>query len=179
MNDPLDKITAGDNLIGKIRNFLAGFVGYVERDNRREADKMLRLTVAQRFEEQWERISELQRRLIKENQLEQVDDLEEAAIKLRAFVNRIRNASYGYSGLFDAVQINNKELEQIYEYDVALLEGVEQVSSAIDNLGASLGTDGFPAAIRHMVTLSEETISAFDRREEVILTNVDSTGSEE
>ena len=105
--------------------------------------------------------------------------MEEAAIKLRAFVNRIRNASYGYSGLFDAVQINSKELEQIYEYDVALLEGVDQVSNAIDNLGASVGTDGFPAAIRHLVTLSEEIISAFDRREEVILINVDSTGSEE
>ncbi|MCJ7567769.1 MAG: hypothetical protein MUO58_09545 [Anaerolineales bacterium] len=179
MNDPLDKITAGDNLIGKIRNFLAGFVGYVDRDNRREADKLLRLTVAQRFEEQWERIAELQRRLIKEKQLDQVDDLEEAAIKLRAFVNRMRNASYGYSGLFDTVQINSKELEQIYEFDVALLEGVDQISSAVDNLGASLGTDGFPAAIRHLVTLSEEVISAFNRREEVILTNVDSTGSEE
>ena len=179
MNDPLDKITAGDNLIGKVRNFLAGFVGYVDRENRREADKLLRLTVAQRFEEQWERVSELQRRLIKEKQLDQVDDLEEAAIKLRAFVNRIRNASYGYSGLFDAVQINNKELEQIYEFDVALLEGVDQISNAIDNLGASLGTDGFPAAIRHLVTLSEEVISAFNRREEVILKTVDATGSEE
>lgn len=179
MNDPLDKITAGDNLIGKIRNFLAGFVGYVDRDNRREADKLLRLTVAQRFEEQWERIAELQRRLIKEKHLDQVDDLEEAAIKLRAFVNRMRNASYGYSGLFDTVQINSKELEQIYEFDVALLEGVDQISSAVDNLDASLGTDGFPAAIRHLVTLSEDVISAFNRREEVILTNVDSTGSEE
>ena len=179
MNDPLDKITAGDNLIGKIRNFLAGFVGYVERDNRREADKMLRSTVAQRFEEQWERIGELQRRLIKENQLDQVDNLEEAAIKLRAFANRIKNASYGYSGLFDAVQINSGELEQMYAYDIALLEGVEQISSAIDNLGASLGTDGFPAAIRHLVTLSDESIKAFDRREEVILSGADSTGSEE
>ncbi len=179
MNDPLDKITAGDNLYSKIKNFLADFVGYVDRDNRREADKLLRLAVAQRLEEQWERIAELQRRLIKEKQLEQVDDLEEAAIKLRAFVNRIRNASYGYSGLFDAVQINSKELELIYEYDVALLEGVDQISNAIDNLSASLGTDGFPAATRHLVTLSDEMVVAFDRREEVILTNVDSTGSEE
>jgi len=179
MNDPLDKITAGDSLFGKVKNFLADFVGYVDRDNRREADKMLRLTVAQRLEEQWERIAGVQRRLIKEKQLDQVDDLEEAAIKLRAFVNRIRTASYGYSGLFDAVQINSKELELIYEYDVALLEGVDQISNAVDNLSASLGTDGFPAAIRHLVTLSEEMISAFDRREEVILTTVDLTGSEE
>ncbi len=100
------------------------------------------------------------------------------SLKNRIFL-KLYDDRYGYSGLFDAVQINSKELEQIYKYDVALLEGVDQVSNAIDNLSASLGTDGFPAAIRHMVTLSEETISAFDRREEVILTNVDSTGSEE
>jgi hypothetical protein len=117
--------------------------------------------------------------LIKEKQLEQVDDLEDAAIKLRAVGNRIRTASYGYSGLFDAVQINSKELELIYEYDVALLEGVDQISNAIDNLSASIGTDGFPAAVRHLVTLSDEMVVAFDRREEVILATVDSTGSEE
>jgi len=179
MNDPLDKITAGDDLFGKIKNFLSGFVGYVDRDNRREADKLLRLTVAQRLEEQWERIAELQRRLIKEKQLERVDDLEDAAIKLRAFGNRIRTASYGYSGLFDAVQINSTELELMYEYDVALLEGVDQISNAIDNLSASIGTDGYPAAVRHLVTLSDEMVVAFDRREEVILATVDSTGSEE
>jgi len=179
MSDPLDKITAGDDLIGQIRNFLAGFVGYVDRENRREADKLLRLTIAQRYEEQWERIAELQRRLIKENQLDQIDDLEEAAIKLRGFVNRIRNASYGYSGLFAAVQINSDELASIYEYDIALLEGVDQISNAIDNLEASLGTDGFPAAVRNLVTLSEDANRAFDRREEVILETVDATGSEE
>jgi hypothetical protein len=179
MSDPLDKITAGDDLYGQVRNFLAGFVGYVDRENRREADKLLRLTIAQRYEEQLERIAELQRRLIKESQLDQIDDLEEAALKLRGFVNRIRTASYGYSGLFDAVQINSKELASIYAYDLALLEGVDQISNAIDNLDASLGTDGFPAAVRHLVTLSEEATLAFDRREEVILETVDSTGSEE
>ncbi|HUS83619.1 MAG TPA: hypothetical protein VMX56_00620, partial [Anaerolineales bacterium] len=75
--------------------------------------------------------------------------------------------------------INSKELAQIYEFDVALLEGADQISNAIDNLGASLGSDGFPAAVRNLVTLSAEVISAFDRREEVILATVDSTGSEE
>ena len=179
MSDPLDKITAGDDLIGQVRNFLAGFVGYVDRENRREADKLLRLTIAQRYEEQWERIAELQRRMIKENQLDQIDDLEEAAIKLRGFINRVRNASYGYSGLFAAVQINSDELASIYEYDIVMLEGVDQISNAIDNLDASLGTDGFPAAVRNLVTLSEDASRAFDRREEVILETVDSTGNEE
>jgi hypothetical protein len=32
-----------------------------------------------------------------------------------------------------------------------------------------LETEGLPAAIRHLVTLSQEAVDAFNRREEVIL----------
>ncbi len=125
MSDPLGKITEGKDLIGKVRNFLAGFIGYFDRENRREADKLLRETIAQRYEEQWGRISELQRQFVSEGQLELIDDLEAAAIKLRAFIDRVKGASYGYAGFFDAVRINRDELERIYEYDIALLEGAQ------------------------------------------------------
>ena len=104
MSDPLGKITEGKDLIGKIRNWLAGFTGYLERENRRDADKLLRATIASRYEEQWSRISELQRHLVAEGQIEHVDDLEAAVMKLRMLVDRVRHAAYGYSGFFDAVQ---------------------------------------------------------------------------
>lgn len=169
MSDPLGKITEGKDLIGKIRNFLADFIGYFDRENRREADKLLRETIAQRYEEQWGRISELQRQFVSEGQLDIVDDLEAAAIKLRAFIDRVKGASYGYAGFFDAVRINSVELERIYEYDIALLEGVQTLASAIDNVSASVGTDGLPAAIRHLVTLSQDAVDTYNRRDEVIL----------
>ena len=169
MSDPLGKITEGKDLIGKVRNWLAGFTGYLERENRREADKLLRQTIAQRYEEQWDRISQLQRQLISEGKLEFVDDLEAANIKLRAFVDRARHASYGYSGFFDAVRVNEAELTRIYEYDSILLENVKKISDAVDNLNASLGTDGLPAAIRNLVSLSQDVVDAYNRREEVLL----------
>jgi hypothetical protein len=169
MGDPLGKITEGKDLIGKIRNFLADFIGYFDRENRREADKLLRETIAQRYEEQWGRISELQRQFVSEGQLDLVDDLEAAAIKLRAFIDRVKGASYGYAGFFDAVRIHSDELERIYEYDIALLEGVQNLASAIDNVSASVGTDGLPAAIRHLVTLSQDAVDTYNRRDEVIL----------
>ena len=122
MSDPLGKITEGKDLIGKIRNFIGGFVGYVDRENRRDADKILRETTAQRYEEVWSRISELQRQLISEGKLELVDDLEASAIKLRAFIDRTKGAAYGYTGFFDAVRVHSEELERIYEYDIALLK---------------------------------------------------------
>jgi hypothetical protein len=170
VSDPLGKITEGKDLIGKVRNFLSGFVGYVDRENRREADKLLRETIAQRYEEQWSRISELQRQLVSAGQLELVDDLEAATIKLRAFVDRVKGASYGYAGFFDAVRIHSDELEKVYEFDVALLEGAQNIANAVDNVAASIGSDGLPAAIRHLISLSQEAIDAYNRRDEVILT---------
>jgi hypothetical protein len=169
MSDPLGKITEGKDLLGKLRNFVAGFLGYLDRENRREADKLLRETVARRYEEQWGRISELQRQLISQGELEQVDDLEASAIKLRTFVDRVKGAAHGYAGFFDAVRINEDELTKLYMYDTALLEGVDKISAAIDNVAASVGTDGLPAAIRHLTSSSQETIEAFNRRDEVIL----------
>jgi hypothetical protein len=176
MNDPLGKITAGEDLLGKIRNFLAGFVGYVKRENRREADKVLRTTVSGRWEEQWGRISQIQREMISAGQLESVDDLEAAAIKLRAFVDRVKGASYGFAGLFDAVRINESELSKLYEYDLALLESVDKLSAAVDNVETSLGTDGLPAAIRNLVTTSQDAIDTYNRRDEVILQSKASEG---
>ncbi|HSR47083.1 MAG TPA: hypothetical protein VLL77_03760 [Anaerolineales bacterium] len=167
--DPLGKITSGDDLLGKIRNALSGFIGYFDRENRREADKLLRTTVADRYQQQWERISAIQRQMIETGQLEDVDQLEAAAIKLRGFIDRVQTASYGYAGFFDAVRINSNELQKLYSYDLQLLEDVNSISSAIDNIEASMGSEGLPAAIRHLTTLSQEVVDAWDRRDEVLL----------
>jgi hypothetical protein len=167
--DPLGKITAGDDLLGKIRNTLSGFIGYLDRENRREADKLLRTTIASRYEQQWGRISAIQRQMIESGNLEAVDQLEAAAIKLRTFIDRVKSASYGYAGFFDAVRINENELQKIYSYDLQLLEDVNSISSAIDNVEASLGSEGLPAAMRHLTTLSQDVVDAYDRRDEVLL----------
>ena len=85
-----------------------------------------------------------------------IDDLEAAAIKLRTFSDRIRRATRGYSGLFDAVKVNEKELASIYQYDAAMLDLVDEVGRAIDNVEASLGSEGLPASIRHLKTVSQQ-----------------------
>ena len=167
--DPLGKITAGDDLLGKIRNTVSGFIGYFDRENRREADKLLRATIAQRYEQQWARISALQRQMIETGQIEHVDHLEGAAIKLRGFIDRVKTASYGYAGFFDAVRINSNELQKIYAYDLQLLEDVNSIASAVDNVEASMGSDGLPAAMRHLTTLCQDVVDAYDRRDEVLL----------
>jgi hypothetical protein len=109
--------------------------------------------------------------MIEEGALEDVDRVEAAALKLRAFIDRVRGASYGYAGFFDHVRIGKDELAKMYEYDLALLEKIGAVASAIDNVEGSLGTDGLPAALRHLEGLCQEVVEAYDRRDEVVVTS--------
>ncbi len=168
MSDLFDRVTAEGDALKKILSKLPVFSGYFERQNRRAADKLMRETIANRFEEQWKRISSVQRSLISEGGIQYVDDLEAAAVKLRQFIDRVRTASYGYAGFFDSIKVNEEELAQIYDYDLTLLNLVDEVGRAIDNLEASLGTEGLPASIRHLVSLAEQCVEAFNRRSEVI-----------
>lgn len=167
--DPLKKVTETSDLLGKLRSFVSKFTGYVERDQRREADRMMRTAIAQRYDEQWSRVSRLQQELIDKGKLEYVDDLERAAIKLRTFADRVKGASYGYAGLFDHARIGEKELANLYAFDLALLENVQNIAHSVDNVETSIGDEGLPAAIRHLETLAREAIDTYNRREEVIL----------
>jgi hypothetical protein len=152
----------------KILDKIPGFKGYMERQARRDSDKILRETIADRFEALWQRVSAIQKDFISSGQIDLLDDLESAAIKLRTFSDRVRRATRGYTGLFDAIKINEAELQKIYAYDATLLDLADEVSRSIDNLEASIGSDGLPAAIRNLITVSRQAVEAFDRRQEVI-----------
>lgn len=163
------KVTSDMDVFKKILDKIPGFRGYIERQARRDSDKLLRDTIANRFDEQVQRVSSLQRDFISNGEIQYVDDLEAAVIKLRTFADRIRRATRGYSSLFEAVKINEAELEKLYRYDAALLDMSDEVSRAVDNIESSVGTDGLPAAMRHLTSVAQQAIQAYDRREEVIV----------
>lgn len=168
MSDIYEKVSGEQDFIKKILAKIPGFKGYIERGDRRMSDKLLREQVALEFETLYGRISGLQRDLISQGGLEYVDDMEAAAIKIRQFIDRIKTASYGYSGIFDALKIKEDKLAQVYEYDAALLGLSDEVGSAVDNVETSMGTDGLDAAIRHLVTVSQQCVDAFNKRSDVM-----------
>ena len=168
MSDFFGRVTSDQDPFKKLVSFIPGFGGYIERDNRRAADKLLRDTVARRFEELYKRLSALQTDVISQGNIEYVDDMEKAALLIRTFTDKIRNASYGYSGLFDAVKINQDELAKIYTYDAAFFDLAEQIKNAMDTLEASLGTpEGMPATIRNLTTLARQAVTTYDQRYEL------------
>ena len=169
MNDFFQKVTSMQDPFKKLASYIPGFSGYVERQTRRDADKLLRDTVARRFDEQWKRASRLQEDMVGGGMIAYVDDMEKAAIQLRTFVDRISTAPRGYSGLFDAVKINEQELEAIYQFDAAFFDLADQVGRANDNVEASMGDEAaLPAAIRNLITLARLANETYDKRSEAV-----------
>jgi len=169
MDDFFQKVTSQQDPFRKLASYIPGFGGYIERENRRDADKVLRETVARRFDEQWKRTSQLQSDLVSNGLIAYVDDMEKAAIKLRTFIDKISTAPRGYSGLFDAVKINEKELTAIYQFDAAFFDLAEQVGRAVDNVEQSLGDEtSLPAAIRNLTSLARLAVETFEKRSEVV-----------
>ena len=175
MSDLLDRVTGDQNVFQNLLSKIPGFKGYIDKTNRRSADKILRETVANRFEEQYKRISSVQRDLISAGGLEHITQLESSALKLRQFIDRVRRASYGYAGFFDAIKINEDELAKVYQYDLALFNMADEVGRAVDNVEASIDTDGLPAAMRHLKTLSQQCLDAYNKRQEAMIGGVSGT----
>lgn len=169
MGDLFQQVNDDQDVVKKLFNKIPGFKGYIERENRRASDKVLRELVSQRYQEQWKRVSALQRDLVKEGELSLVGDLESASLKLTQFSDRIKTAAYGHSSFFEAIKINEDELKSLYDYDNALLTSADTIAHAIDNVEASLGTDGLPAAVRNLVSQAQESVDLFNRRSEVFL----------
>lgn len=170
MDEFFEKVKSQQDPFRRLASMIPGFGGYIERQNRRDADKLLRDTVARRFDEQWKRASQLQVDMVNEGKIAYVDDMERATLQLRTFIDKISTAPRGYSGLFDAVKINEKELEALYQYDAAFFDLGEQVGRAIDNVEASLGDEAaLPAAIRNLTSLSRMAVETYNRRSEVVL----------
>lgn len=169
MSDFFEKVSSQADPFKKLLSYIPGFSGYIERQNRREADKVLRDTVARRFEELWSRASNLQIELVNNGMIKHVDDMEKATLSMRTFIDKISKAARGYSGMFDAIKINEKELEAIYQFDVAFFALGEQVTGALDNVEASLNDEAaLPAAIRNLTSLSRLAVETFERRSEVV-----------
>ncbi len=167
MTDMYQNVSGQVDIFKKLVSYIPGFKGYVERQNRRDADKLVRDTVARRFDELWKRASNLQSDMVSAGKIEYVDDMEKAAIQLRTFIDKISTAARGYSGLFDAVKINEKELEQLYTFDLAFFDQADQIGRALDNVEASMGDDtALPAAIRNVTTLGRQAVETFNRRSE-------------
>jgi hypothetical protein len=167
--DLYDQISGDRGGIESFMGKIPGYKGYKEKEMRREADKLLRDVLARRLEEQWRRLPDIQKQLLSSGQIQWLDDIEGATMKLQTLIDRIKTATYGYAGFFDAVRVKEDELDQLYNFDMALDEEVDQITAAIDELGVTvMSKDGVGEAITHLTATVSAANETFSRRKDVL-----------
>ncbi len=170
MGDIYEKVKDSRNLVEKLGSIIPGWKGYQERQERRKADQLMRQTLAEKLVGQRKRLDVAQKALIEAGKIDLVDDVGSAVTQLQTFIDRVRLASYGYSGLFDAVKINQAELEQMYNFDAALFEYVDRLDAANDRLREAIDTgEALKETVRIIQDICREANSTFDEREHVIV----------
>jgi len=171
MDDLRDTVSGArgtlETLIGKI----PGYHGYKEKEMRREADKLLRTHLSQRFQEQRTKLSNVQNQLASEGKLEHMGLLERTMLQLQLLIDRLKVAEYGYAGLFDAVRVKEEQLDALYTYDNALTSSVEQLAGKMDRLAiAAMSGEELTPLANDALLLLQELNTTLDRRKDVILT---------
>lgn len=170
LGDLTEKIQSSQNKFEKLVARIPGYAGYKQKEQRREADKLLRLHVAQAYQEQLARLNELQYTLTTRGQLSAVSALDRAASKLQRLIDRIKTASYGYAGLFDAVKVDEAALDKLYDFDQAMLDGVAAIAALLGQLAEGVAGEADTAAITNQLSTDLENLNqTFSQRREVIL----------
>lgn len=152
------------NWFQRLTEKIPGISGYQAKEGRRDVDKMFRDALADRIRLTKTPVANVVRDLSEGGRLFEVTPLERISKKIDTIENRIRFATYGYAGFFDVAQIKEDQLDQIYQFDLGLVEHVEAIEAQANALGGNSGTkDSLKAA----ATLLEQAVDALSQKFEM------------
>ncbi|OQY26510.1 MAG: hypothetical protein B6243_14115 [Anaerolineaceae bacterium 4572_5.2] len=120
---------------------IPGYSGYKEKEQRREADALLREHLARELETQWARSNDLRSQMLIGPAMSQLDDMGKASRRLQTLIDKIKAAAQGYAGFFDAVKVKEDQLDALYEFDNDMLLRVDDIADAIDAVQAALDSE--------------------------------------
>jgi hypothetical protein len=153
------------NWLEKLSDKIPGYSGYVAKERRRDADKLHREHLAERLRATKQLLNDLVRELSSTGRLFEVGPLDRVLKKIDHVENRVRFASYGYAGFFDAVKIEEPQLDEIYRFDLSLVEKVEGLERQARELQSKSSTaDGLKAAAAEFERGTDDLNQTFDER---------------
>jgi len=164
-----DKAKDQRGILQRIGNYIPGFGGYMDRETRRDADKLQREFVSGKLAAQKTAVKRAVEDLMSNGTYDNLAQYEKLMNKLDKMAAKIGNASQGYTGMFDSIKIDEAGLERIYQYDLGLVEAAKEVELAATEL-AGLGgeADKASAKARQMSDLLDRIEDYFNKRAEAI-----------
>ena len=154
------------NWFESILRYIPGFRGYLEKEYRRETDYLARTWMADRLQRSKVGLDDFMRALVDAAQLDVLPNCERLRSKLDGLISRIRSAVRGYSGIFDFVRVKENLLDQVYQHDMSLMNGVEKLAAAIESLAGQ--QDNASDAVSQVIRQLDDVQRDFDKRSDLL-----------
>jgi hypothetical protein len=169
LNSKLETIKSNENFLEKIARYIPGYDGYVNRDNARELDTMLRNTLADKLDQNQTRLKNIVLNLSRSGKLFETEGINRLDKKLQQCVAKFRSAARGYSGAFDVVKVKEDKLNKLYEFDSSLLSVVDSITHGFSELESASAGGGDIGGKSSAVSASlDELLRLFDDRENIL-----------
>lgn len=166
----MEELRSGhEEMIEALARKIPGFAGYLDRERRRDADKLQRDTVAKGTVALKARIQDVQEELLNAGDMKQMTRLGEINNRLDRVTERLRHANQGYAGFFSQNQVNLEELTAVYEFDLALFNHLEAAEEALEKLRRAADTkDNVGTAASDLERTVKDLDAKLDERERLL-----------
>lgn len=159
------RIRGRTELLEKLELAIPGYRGYKEKELRREADRLIREHLLKLLEPAYRDFKSAMLSAAESPAL--IQSYNQVQALFDRVIAKLRTASYGYSGFFDAVKVREPELDKLLEYDWSLISSAERLARAAREAGASE-----PAKLGEALSALRSELLAFEdllrKREEIL-----------
>jgi hypothetical protein len=171
LNSTLQQVKSNESFLERIKRWIPGYDGYVNRDNSRELDTLLRNQLATELDSNHMKLKNTILNLSHNGKLFETDGIDKLDKRLQAAVNKFRSAARGYSGAFDVVKVKDDKLNMIYQFDANMLDEVQTISNSCSEMenSSKAGTDIKPV-VDNINAMLDSLIKQFGERENILNT---------
>jgi hypothetical protein len=150
---------------------IPGFRGYKLKEQRREADRIVRTYIYNVMERSRDDLTSCLQALVDNKLTELIEPMNRLIAKEDRVAEKINHASYGYTGFFDSVRIEEPDLDRMLGYDTQLMDLAKKLSEMTGMLRSNLTQGKFDDARNSELQLDGSIGSlelAFDQRKSTI-----------
>jgi hypothetical protein len=151
---------------------IPGFRGYKQKELRRESDKLIRDHLSMKLTIARTNFKTIFQTMADRRQLDVLTDMDRVSAKFDRVIEKTKHASYGYSGFFDVVKIQEAALDRMTNFDNQLIDQVDSIVNEVDVFKTEVSKQNFDKAKDRVQNLAD-TLETFDetlsKREEVMM----------
>jgi hypothetical protein len=168
---PLERVEESDRPLERLMKEIPGFRGYKVREERREADRIVRDYIYRILNSSRDDFMECFRILNNAGTPELMEPTNQLIARLDRVAEKVNRASYGYSGFFDSLRIDAPQLDQMVTYDTQMMDSARKLAGSISDFKAQLEQNKFEDVRKtesDLGTSISQLEAMFDKRKSVI-----------